>query len=219
MVSLPGSKRAAAPDARRTGDVDESQPIDITLVLRRRAEIPEDLINGPATISRQELAERYGADPADIDLVRRTAEEHGLHVLEADQATRRIKLRGTLAQLRHVADPQSLDLVQSLDPATREMVEHRQREGDLRIPAHWQDVVVAVLGMDDRPQARPHIHRLKPPPPTGATRPWSSARSTASRRTPTAAARRSPSSNWAAATPRTTWTRTSQTSASHRLPA
>ncbi|WP_344626773.1 S53 family peptidase [Kitasatospora arboriphila] len=162
MVSLPGSKRAAAPDARRTGDVDESQPIDITLVLRRRAEIPEDLINGPATISRQELAERYGADPADIDLVRRTAEEHGLHVLEADQATRRIKLRGTLAQLRHVADPQSLDLVQSLDPATREMVEHRQREGDLRIPAHWQDVVVAVLGMDDRPQARPHIHRLKP---------------------------------------------------------
>ncbi|MCU7827048.1 protease pro-enzyme activation domain-containing protein [Kitasatospora sp. DSM 101779] len=162
MVPLPGSKRAPAMDARRVGAVDESDPIDITLVLRRRAEIPDDLIEGSATISRQELAERYGADPADIDLVRRAVQEHGLHLIEADPATRRVKVRGTLSQLRNLADPESLDLVESRDPATGRMVEHRHREGELRIPADWQNVVVAVLGMDDRPQARPHIHRLKP---------------------------------------------------------
>jgi len=162
MVPLPGSERAAVVDARRVGAVPESETIDLTLVLRRRAEIPDDLIEGPQTITPQQLAERYGADPTDVDMVRRTAEQHGLEVTDVDQASRRVKIRGTLAEIRSVVDPSSLDRVESPSPMTGELVEHRQREGELKILPEWQGSVVAVLGMDDRPQARPHLRSLRP---------------------------------------------------------
>ncbi|MFE2431293.1 peptidase S53 [Streptomyces sp. NPDC059373] len=142
--------------------MDDSERIEVTLVLRRRAEIPDDLIEGPGTITQEELAERYGADPADIEMVRRTIQEHGLTVTEADQGSRRIKIAGTLAQLRAVVDADSLRLVSSPDPATGRAVEHRQRTGDLRILPDWDGVVVGVLGLDDRPQARPHLRRMEP---------------------------------------------------------
>src|SRR5947208_2241172 len=38
-------------------------------------------------------------------------------------------------------------------------VEYRHREGELRMPAELADVVLAVLGLDDRPQARTR-HRV-----------------------------------------------------------
>ena len=41
------------------------------MVLRRRAELPEEIVAGPTVLSGDELAEQYGADPADVDLVRR----------------------------------------------------------------------------------------------------------------------------------------------------
>ena len=41
--------------------------IEVTLVIRRRAELPAELVTGPATISTEELASSYGTDPADID--------------------------------------------------------------------------------------------------------------------------------------------------------
>jgi len=66
---LPGSFRKAAPDATYVADVDPSDRIELTLVLRRRAELdPETIANG--TLSSADLAERFGADPADVDAVR-----------------------------------------------------------------------------------------------------------------------------------------------------
>jgi len=161
LVPLPGSKRTAPADARAVGTVDDSERIEVTLVLRRRAEIPDDLVEGPSTITQQELAERYGANPADIELVQRTAQEHGLTVAEADQGSRRVKIAGTVGQLRAVVNADSLSRVSSPDPATGNMIQHRQRSGDLRILPAWDGVVVGVLGLDDRPQARPHVQRMK----------------------------------------------------------
>jgi len=162
LVPLHGSTRDATADARTVRTVDESESIDLTLVLRRRAEIPDGLVEGPRTFSRQELAERFGAVPADIELISRTAREHGLDVTDVDQASRRVRITGTLAELRAVVDPAALTVVESRHPATGRTVEHRRRQGALRILADWQNVVVAVLGMDDRPQARPHIRHIKP---------------------------------------------------------
>src|SRR6266480_7202383 len=39
------------------------------------------------------------------------------------------------------------------------MAQHRQRVGGLHVPAELDGVVVAVLGLDDRPQASPQIRR------------------------------------------------------------
>ncbi len=46
------------------------------------------------------------------------------------------------------------------DPVTgQDMVEHRYREGGLRIPAELAGIVLAVLGLDNRPQARAQFRR------------------------------------------------------------
>ncbi|MEV4441460.1 S53 family peptidase, partial [Streptomyces sp. NPDC049577] len=161
MTPLRDSGRMGLPQARPLGAVDESQNIDLTLTLRRRAEIPRDLVEGAATVSRYELAERYGADPADVDLVRRTAQQHGLEVTESPHA-RQVKVSGPLARIREVVDPGQVQLVESPDPVTGGRAEHRQREGELRILPEWDGVVVGVQGLDDRPQARPHLRRMEP---------------------------------------------------------
>ncbi|MCX5292452.1 MULTISPECIES: protease pro-enzyme activation domain-containing protein [unclassified Streptomyces] len=162
LVPLRGSERSAHAHARSTGAVSDSERIEVTLVLRRRSEIPDDLVEGPETITREELAARYGAGPADIDMVKRTAEQHGLTVTQTDPAARRVKISGTLGQLRSVVQADSLTMVTTPDPADEErMVEHRQRTGDLRILPEWDGVVIGVTGLDNRPQARPHIQRMK----------------------------------------------------------
>ncbi|GAA3806544.1 S53 family peptidase [Streptomyces coacervatus] len=158
-IALAESLRAPVPDARVIGPVEDSEHLEITLVLRRRAPIPHDLVEGTDTVTPQELGDRYGADPTDVDLIRRTAEEHGLKVTETHPGARRVKIAGTLGQLRHVVDPQALQQVESADPHTGASVRHRQRTGALDILAEWHDVVVGVLGLDDRPQARPYLRR------------------------------------------------------------
>ncbi|UFR06774.1 peptidase S53 [Streptomyces sp. Go40/10] len=162
LVPLPGSERSAQETARSIEPVSDSERIEVTLVLRRRAEIPDDLVEGPETITREELAARYGADPADIDMVKRTAEQHGLTVTLADPASRRVKISGTLGRLRSVVEADSLTQVTTPDPAREgRTVEHRQRTGHLRILPEWDGVVIGVTGLDNRPQARPHFQRLK----------------------------------------------------------
>jgi kumamolisin len=156
-IPLAGSERAPTPGARLIKPVEDSEPIEVTLVLRRRAPIPTELIEGPDTVTPQELADRYGADPADIALVRRTAEQHGLRLTETHPGARRIKIAGSLGQLRHVVDPHELQQVESPHPRKGAPVRHRQRTGTLSLLADWRDIVIGVLGLDDRPQARPHL--------------------------------------------------------------
>jgi kumamolisin len=160
FVPLPGSERSPAAKARPAGRLDDSARIEATLVLRHRAAIPDTLIVGPATVSRDDLATRYGADPADVDLVRSVLTRQGLQVTQVDTGSRRIKVSGTVAQLAAVFGAQ-LSQVTSPSPTGGAPVEYRHREGGLRLPAELAGVVTAVLGLDDRPQARPHL-RLAP---------------------------------------------------------
>ena len=44
FVPLPGSERTALPSAADAGPVDGAQRIEITLIIRRRAALPRDLV-------------------------------------------------------------------------------------------------------------------------------------------------------------------------------
>ena len=125
-------------------------------MLRRRAEIPADIVEGPTVLTGDQLAERYGADPADVDLVRRTLAGLGLEITAVHPASRRIKVAGTLGQLSGVFGAE-LRQVSSPAPKGQGTVTHRYREGALFVPAPLDGVVLAVLGLDTRPQARPHF--------------------------------------------------------------
>jgi len=158
LVELPGSARTRLEAATPAGQLDTSERAELTLVLRRRAEIPAEIVEGPTVLTHDELRDQYGADPADVDLVRQTLGALGLEVTEVHASTRRVKVAGTIGALSS-AFGVTLQQVSSPDPKTGESVMHRYREGPLFVPAALDGVVLAVLGLDTRPQARPHFRR------------------------------------------------------------
>ena len=161
FVPLPGSERGPLPEAEQAGAVDGAQRIEVTLVTRRRAALPRELVEGPGTLTRDELAQQHGTDPADIERVRTVLAGYGLEVTEADAGARRVKVAGTLAALSQTFGAE-LRMVRSPHPADgQDTVEHRYREGGLRIPAELDRIVLAVLGLDDRPQARAQFRRAQ----------------------------------------------------------
>jgi len=154
LRALPGSERAAAPDARPAGaPLAAGARVEATLVLRRRAELDDATLVAP--LSRHALAVAHGADPADVDLVVSTLTSLGVEVVSTDAASRRVRVAGTPALLGLVFGT-SLEGVTSRDPAGDE-VSHRHRTGGLSVPAALDGVVTAVLGLDDRPQASPRF--------------------------------------------------------------
>ncbi len=156
LVQLGGSDRASLPDVTNVAPMDTSERAEVTLVLRRRAELPEEIVTGPTVLTSDELAERYGADPADVDLVQRELTSRGLEITAVHPGSRRVKVAGTLGDLSS-AFGTTLRQVSSPDPRGWGRVTHRYREGPLYIPAALDGAVVAVLGLDTRPQAKPHF--------------------------------------------------------------
>ena len=133
LVQLTGSERRSLPDVTETAPLNPDERAEITLVLRRRAELPEEIVVGPTVLSGSELAERYGADPADVELVRRALAGRGLEVTTVHATTRRVKAAGRLGDLSS-AFGTTLRQVSSQDRQGRR-VTHRYREGPLYLPA------------------------------------------------------------------------------------
>ena len=159
LVPLPGSERSElAGAAAAPAPLDDSQVITVTVLLRRRAEGPAELVEGPQTISTSELGERYGADPADAQLVSEVLGSYGLTVTETDLASRRMMVSGTIAAMQ-AAFGTTLTAVTSPHPDGSGDVQHRYRTGSLSVPAQLSGIITAVLGLDDRPQARPQFRR------------------------------------------------------------
>src|SRR5215467_7988231 len=99
LVQLAGSARASLPNATETRPLNPDERAEITLVLRRKAELPEEIVVGPTVLSAAELADGYGADPADVDLVRRDLGGRGLEVTAVHATTGRVKVAGRLGDL------------------------------------------------------------------------------------------------------------------------
>ncbi|MGI8415987.1 MAG: S53 family peptidase [Nakamurella sp.] len=135
-------------DAPAGSSVDPNAPIEATLVVRRKAEPPAEAFTGPPLTS-QELTDRYGADPADFDLVRQTLEGSGVTVVSTDAASRRVRVSGTADTLATLF---GTSFTSAMPPGSSTPV--RQRTGMLSVPTPLADVVTGVLGLDDRPQAR-----------------------------------------------------------------
>ena len=158
LVPLPGSERSALQGVTPAAPLDDSQVITVTVLLRRRAEVPRALVEGPQTISTTELGDRYGADPADAQLVSEVLGTYGLTVTETHLESRRLKVSGTIAAMQ-AAFGTTLTGVSSPHPEGSGHVQHRYRTGSLSVPAQLSGIVTAVLGLDDRPQARAQFRR------------------------------------------------------------
>ena len=161
-VILRGSERTAVRNATVVAPSDPTERLEVSLILRRRDRESlrsrvSALVGGDRTaglLSRDQFAAAHGADANDITAVQRFAAAHGLIVVQESAARRTVVLAGTVAQfdaafsvrLEHVAHPGGT---------------YRGRSGAIQLPAELAGIIEAVLGLDNRPQAKPHF-RIRP---------------------------------------------------------
>jgi kumamolisin len=157
-MRLSGSEREPFPNARPIGPVDPNERIEVTVYLRApatsnlAARINEQVQQGARPMTREEYMATQSASPDDIAKVEAFAREHGLTVVTVDPAGRRVVLAGTAAAL-------SAAFATELQRYEHPNGTFRGRTGPLHIPTELDQIVVGVFGLDDRPQARPHIQR------------------------------------------------------------
>jgi kumamolisin len=161
FVPLPGSERSSLPDAEPSGLIDDAERIEVTVLTRRIAALDRDAAGVPPRISRQELQQRHGSDPAEQALVADVLSELGLEVTSRDPGSRRLTVAGTVSALAEVFGADLTQVTTTPRPGAA-TVTHRYRTGGLRIPAQLDGIVVGVLGLDDRPQARAQIRLADP---------------------------------------------------------
>ena len=149
-VALTGSERSLPPNANQVGTPNPHEFIDVTLILRRRHKLPHHHHKTP--ITRQEFAEKYGADPDDVKGVEAFARLFDLTIMEVDLARRSVRLGSSITRMNEAFATQVL-LFQSPQGT------FRGRTGLLYIPATLQHVVEGVFGLDERPQARTRFRR------------------------------------------------------------
>ncbi len=161
-VRLAGSDRLPLPDARPAGPIDPAEQLEVTVITRRAASLPTDAADVPIRQSRAELRRRYGSDPADQQLVADVLASvaPAIQVVGRDPASRRLTIAGPAGELASVFAAE-LTLVSSTG-LTGVPASHRYRTGALQVPAELDGVIVAVLGLDNRPQARPQFRFADP---------------------------------------------------------
>ena len=152
---LPGSERKALIGATIAGPANPKELLQLTLVLRHNAvaglqDPVERLSKGvfpPAPLTREAFVTQFGARAEDIKAVSKFAAAHHLSVISVNRAARTVVLSGTV---RNVDEAFEVKLQRYKHLAGT----YRGREGQITLPDTLKDVVQAVLGLDNRPQAR-----------------------------------------------------------------
>jgi kumamolisin len=149
LVPLPGSQKPPEISLPAHARHISQTPMAITVVLRRRGNADQPPTSSPP-ITTAQLAERYGADPADVQLAASVLGAYGLTVQSVDAASRRLRVSGTVGAVERAF---GTELEQAPAPGGGT---YRQRSGSLSIPEPLAGIVTAVLGVDDTPQSRAH---------------------------------------------------------------
>jgi kumamolisin len=152
---LSGSEKAPLADAGSEKPAPLAARITVSVIVRRKTPLKAAHITGEQRLTRAQFNDSHAADPAAVKLVERFAKEFGLTVQPGTPAPgrRTVKLTGTVANMQRAFGV-------SLAHKTMEGVTYRVREGSINLPAELQGYVVAVLGLDNRPQAEPHFRIL-----------------------------------------------------------
>lgn len=166
-VTLPGSERTAfsaegnprlpfATPPKTSGKVDASGVhVTVSIVLRRKEPVDLQALGGKH-LTYEEFAQKHGPDPAAVQTVLRFAEEFRLEVEPSsslDRAT--VQLTGAVTDLEAAFGTK-------LETHTTAHGKLRVRTGTLTLPEELAPYVKAVLGLDDRPQAKPHFRIARP---------------------------------------------------------
>ncbi len=120
--------------------VDPNQRVEVSLIVKPRRSLEELGARLDQPMTREEFAESYGADPADLATVEKFASGHHLEVVESSQARRTVRLAG-----------RAEDIATAFGVTLRVEDGHRVAGGQAQLPPG----VEAVFGLDTRPIAQP----------------------------------------------------------------
>jgi kumamolisin len=155
---LAGSEREPVLGARRLGACDPTEEIWVVVCLRRQAKRELDAhvkwtACGGASepLSREAFAERFGAATGDIAQIEAFARRKQLSIERVDAPACTVVLSGSI---EHFQQAFGVDLSLYEHP---ELGRFRGRAGALYLPDELDGIVTAVLGLDDRAQARTHF--------------------------------------------------------------
>src|ERR1700722_16734046 len=146
-VTLAGSERQ--PIGTRVGDQPNDELIEVSVILKPKVHSIVPLAPGPG-VSREEFAAKHGADPSAIEKVKQYAKENNLTVEEVSPERRTVKLQGTAVDMTRAFETK-------LDRYEHEGHQYRARTGGIKLPPELAPSVEAVLGLDNRLQAKPHF--------------------------------------------------------------
>src|SRR5580704_8577954 len=163
-IPLEGSERKPLRRSSVSGRVDSEETIRVTMVLRPRAPLRElslverlgaQLPRDRSYLTRSQFAKEFGSTPEELAKVRDFARDNSLKVLEESLAKRSVVLSGTVGQF---CGAFNVSLSSYVHP---ESGVYRGREGPVYISPELAPTVMAVLGLDNRPQAFTHF-RIRP---------------------------------------------------------
>ena len=150
-TEIAGSAPQHSEGASRSGPVAAGEQLTATIVLRRRPGSPhvaEQLLSGNfEPVSREQAEQLTAAAPQDVSAVEAFAKQYGLDVVEADAAKRIVKVGGSVEALSRAFGVQ-----------LGSFGNYTSYSGPITVPASLDGVVIAVLGLDNRPIARPRTN-------------------------------------------------------------
>jgi kumamolisin len=161
---LKGSEREPLERSRISGKLDQKETIRVTLVLRPHApgtelslvkRLGSQLPRDRTYTTRSEFEKAFGSTREEMAKVRGFARANSLKVLEASPAKRSVVLSGTVEQFCAAF---GVSLSRYVHP---EIGAYRGRIGPVYLSPELSPIVSAVLGLDNRPQARTHF-RIRP---------------------------------------------------------
>src|SRR6266436_3481736 len=158
---LASSERQPLAGAHPLGSVDPNERVEVTVYLRAPStsnladRIAEQVQQQSRPLTREEYAAHHSAAPDDIAKVEQFARKHDLTVVETDPVSRKVVLAGTAAAMSAAFAVK----LQRYEYAGRT---YRGRTGHVHIPKELDQIVVAVLGLDDRPQTEPRLRYYDP---------------------------------------------------------
>jgi kumamolisin len=160
---LRGSERKPLPGARSVGKTDPKERFEVSILLKRQS---SDVLGshvallargeGPdRPMTREDFARQFCAHPDYFAAIRKFAVSNGLTVVREHAARRTAVLSGTAEQFNKAF---GVDLQRFEMPGGS----YRGRVGAVQLPEELHGIVDAVLGLDNRPQAKTHF-RPRPP--------------------------------------------------------
>jgi kumamolisin len=157
-IELQNSNHAIPPSAKAVRRTDPNQWIDVTLGVRRKADLP-DLSNletlpprERAYMTHDQLARDYGSDPASIDHIQAFAAAHGLTVVREEPISARMTLGGPVSAMSEAFG------VTLFDYADPKLGDFHARTGRVSLPTDVASDITGVFGFSNQRHLRRKRH-------------------------------------------------------------